>query len=252
MLKRIFLFVLMFAIILGCFTACGKKSDEELIERRIGSFVKAYNAGDLDKVIENLSYSERTEMQSYIKLIEGIGFSYSGVSGNLDMSAIFGIAMGSTVVNAKESVTVNIPENITATMIGKHNYIKYCMPFYTEFKEKLQDANIAVVTHLDGALKPLWDQIGASAIDGIDSFTPVPTGDTGVGEALSMWPEKRLLCNFPSSVHLESPEVVYGVAKKILEEGGHSGRLWIQISENVPKDVWKTSFPAILQAIRFS
>jgi len=30
---------------------------------------------------------------------------------------------------------------------------------------------------------------------------------------------------------------------------GYSGRLQIQVSENVPLDVWQTSFPIIIEAI---
>jgi len=144
---------------------------------------------------------------------------------------------------------VNIPENITAFMIGKEKYRKYCLPYYAKCKEKLGEANIAVVSHLDGDLRGIWEEIGMSAIDGIDSFTPPPTGDTSVREALAMWPDLRILCNFPSSVHICPQEEIYAAAKQILAEGGSSGRMWMQISENVPKDVWKTSFPPILQAI---
>jgi hypothetical protein len=34
-----------------------------------------------------------------------------------------------------------------------------------------------------------------------------------------------------------------------LEEGGRSGRLQIQISENMPPDAWRKSCPAIVRAI---
>ena len=37
---------------------------------------------------------------------------------------------------------------------------------------------------------------------------------------------------------------------KILEEAGHTGRLWIQISENVPPGAWRRSFPEIVRAIK--
>ncbi|MGI6705867.1 MAG: hypothetical protein ACOX6S_06275 [Clostridia bacterium] len=65
-----------------------------------------------------------------------------------------------------------------------------------------------------------------------------------------MWPEKRLMLNFPSSVHLAEPDAIYSQARQILEEAGHTGRLWIQISENVPPGVWKRSFPQIVRAIQ--
>jgi hypothetical protein len=37
---------------------------------------------------------------------------------------------------------------------------------------------------------------------------------------------------------------------EILSEAGHTGRLQIQISENVPPGVWRTSYPEIVRAIR--
>ena len=105
-----------------------------------------------------------------------------------------------------------------------------------------------VIVHMDGDLKPLWDMIPDTGIRGIDSFSPPPDNDTKVSEAVAMWPEMRILVNFPSSVHVAPPERIYEAAMEILEQGGHTGRLWIQISENVPPDRWKVSFPQIVRA----
>jgi hypothetical protein len=59
----------------------------------------------------------------------------------------------------------------------------------------------------------------------------------------------RLWINFPSSVHLCPYEDVRAQAEAILAAGGHTGRLQIQISENVPHGVWHTSLAAIADAI---
>ena len=144
---------------------------------------------------------------------------------------------------------VNITENITAPLIGKRLYREYCMPYYKAFKEKIHDLNITVYSHIDGELKGIWNEIKESAIDGIDSFTPTPTGDTTVAEALGIWENGRIMCNFPSSVHISSEEEIYDTAAQILKEGGHSGRMWIAISENVPKNAWRKSFKQIVRAI---
>lgn len=144
---------------------------------------------------------------------------------------------------------INIPENATAPLIGKKIYKESCMPYYKALKEKLGDANITVFAHFDGELKGIWDEVKASALDGIDSFTPVPTGDTTISEALSLWDHGRIMCNFPSSVHIAPEEEIYNTAKQILEDGGHSKRMWIAISENVPARAWKTSFTQISRAI---
>jgi hypothetical protein len=102
---------------------------------------------------------------------------------------------------------------------------------------------------MDGFLKPLWKDIANSKVGGLDSFTPTPDCDTSVAEALTLWPEKILQLNFPSSIHLQSPSEVRKVADEILSTAGHTGRLQIQISENVPLDVWRTTLPIIADAI---
>lgn len=142
------------------------------------------------------------------------------------------------------------PDNITAPIVGEKYFRQYCVPLYDELANILADRNIPVLVHMDGDLKPLWKAIGQSKIGGLESFSPPPSNDTTAKEALSMWPHMRLLLNFPSSVHLASPEQVYRTATQILEEAGHSGQLQIQISENVPPDVWRTSFPMIVKAIK--
>ena len=123
------------------------------------------------------------------------------------------------------------------------------MPFYDELADRLRDRGVPVFVHMDGDLKPLWNDIGASGVQGLDSFSPAPENDTPVSEAVAMWPEMRLFVNFPSSVHLRPASGVRAVAEQILEDGGHTGRLQIQLSENVPPSVWRTSLPAIAEAI---
>ena len=113
----------------------------------------------------------------------------------------------------------------------------------------LAEWEIPVFVHMDGDLKPLWNAIGASGVRGLDSFSPPPDNDTRPADAVALWPEMRLWLNFPSSVHLAEPEAIYQRALQILEEAGHTGRLQIQVSENVPPGVWRRSYPAIVRAI---
>jgi hypothetical protein len=145
---------------------------------------------------------------------------------------------------------VDIPDNITAPTIGVTNFRKYCLPLYQRLSEMLAEQDVKVFAHMDGDLRPLWDMIGESGLRGIDSFSPPPDNDTSAAEALAMWPQMRLFKNFPSSVHLAAPQAIYEATIEILEQAGRSGRLEIQVSENVPPGVWKTSYPQIVKAIR--
>ncbi len=144
---------------------------------------------------------------------------------------------------------VVIVDNITSSAIGPARFRKYCARLYDELAGMLADANRPVFSHMDGMLKPLWQDIARSRVGGLDSFTPTPDCDTPVKAAVEMWPEKRLWLNFPSSMHLAAPDQIRATADQILADAGHTGRLQVQISENVPLDVWRTSFPIIAEAI---
>ena len=143
-------------------------------------------------------------------------------------------------------------DNITAPIIGVKYFAEYCVPLYDEAAGMLEEKGIPLFVHMDGDLKPLWEAIGESRVLGLDSLSPPPDNDTSVADAARMWPEMRLLVNYPSSVHLAPPERVYETAARMLAEGGHTGRLQIQISENVPQDAWRRSYPEIVRAIEDS
>jgi len=144
---------------------------------------------------------------------------------------------------------VDFPDNITAPPIGRANFRRWCVPFYDELADMLAEKNVPVFVHMDGDLKPLAQDIAASKVRGLDSFSPQPDNDTSPAEAAAQWPEKRLFVNFPSSVHIAEPDAIYAQASRILAEAGHTGRLEIQVSENVPPGRWRTSFPQIVRAI---
>lgn len=145
---------------------------------------------------------------------------------------------------------VVFPDNITAPAIGERYFREYCLPYYAELADMLSDRDVPIYVHMDGDLKPLWSAIGDSRVLGLDSLSPPPDNDTSVGDAARLWPEMRLGVNFPSSVHLGSPDVIREAVERILSEAGHTGRLQIQISENMPRDGWRKSFPIIIEAIR--
>lgn len=150
------------------------------------------------------------------------------------------------IVRATDVPYIVFPDNITAPIIGERLFRQWCVPLYRAAADML---DVPVFVHMDGDLKPIWSAIGESGVRGIDSFSPPPDNDTSAGQAIEMWPEMRLFLNFPSSVHLASPAKIRQTAEEILAQAGHSGRLVIAISENMPPDAWKTSYPEIVKAI---
>ncbi len=143
------------------------------------------------------------------------------------------------------------PDNVTAPTIGERYFRQYCLPAYQDLADLLAAAglDLPIHNHMDGDLRPLWSAIRESPIRGLDSLSPPPDNDTSVADALALKPDLRAFPNFPSSVHLASPEAIHAKTWEMLDQGAASGRLWIQISENVPPGRWRVSYPAIAQAI---
>ncbi|NLG26322.1 MAG: hypothetical protein GX557_00295 [Chloroflexi bacterium] len=154
------------------------------------------------------------------------------------------------IVRQSPAPLIDFPDNITAPPIGRQRFAAYCVPLYNELADRVADRGMRIYVHMDGDLKPLWPEITASKVGGLDSFAPAPDNDTSVADAVRLWPDMRLWVNFPSSVHLRSAEGVRAEAETILAAAGHTGHLQIQISENVPLNRWRTSLPAIVDAIR--
>ena len=157
--------------------------------------------------------------------------------------------VGCAAADKVEIPYVVIGDNITAPLIGEPRFRQYCLPHYQHVAARFGEKGVPLYVHMDGDLKPLWDAVGESGVSGLDSFSPPPDNDTRVADAVALWPEMRLLINFPSSMHLAQPEAIYAAARQLLEEGGNTGRLQIQVSENTPPGAWKRSYPEIVRAI---
>jgi hypothetical protein len=145
---------------------------------------------------------------------------------------------------------VVVPDNLTAPLVGEPRFRRFILPYYRTIAARLAEKDIPMAVHMDGDLAPLWKAIGESGVKVIDSLSPPPDNDTSAAQAVALWPDIRLLLNFPSSVHLADEMTICRRACDILGQAGHTGRLQIQVSENTPPGAWRKSFPAIAGAIR--
>lgn len=141
---------------------------------------------------------------------------------------------------------VEFPENMTAPCIGEERFEKYCIPYYRRLKEMIGDTMLGI--HADGDVKILAPQIARSGLDFLESFSPPPDNDMPLSEAVKVWPNMSFFINFPSSVHLDTPEKIYETAMEIMKVC-QGRKMWIQASESVPPGVWKKSYPEIIRAV---
>ncbi len=152
-------------------------------------------------------------------------------------------------VAQSDSIYASIPDNITAAMTSPTLFRRFCLPYYQELSARLAERDVPLFCHMDGDLKPLWALIGQTGLRGLDSFSPHPDNDTSLAEAIALWPGMQLAINYPSSVHLYEPEGVRQITRDLLAQAGHTGRLMVQLSENVPPHRWRTTLPIIVEEI---
>ncbi len=103
MCKRIIAVFLILSLCLFVMSACNMpKTDEEMIESRINKFVKAYNSGDIDIVMECLDAKSRNAFKSAIS----IGNALIGKTGfGIDIADFFGLGVG--VFSDDDMITIS-------------------------------------------------------------------------------------------------------------------------------------------------
>ena len=103
---------------------------------------------------------------------------------------------------------------------------------------------------MDGILANLKEVIGETAIDIIEAFTPPPTGNLSLKEVRSLWKDKVVWINFPSSIHMSSPEEIRAHTTNLLQEAAPGDRFLIGVTENVPENVLERSLRTISQTLQ--
>jgi hypothetical protein len=153
------------------------------------------------------------------------------------------------VVAASPARYVWCPDNVTAFAISPAIFAKHFVPYYAELCDVMHAAGKKVYVHMDGALRPIADQIVALPIDIVEAFTPTPTGDLSLGEARALWHGKTVWINYPSSVHVESTRTIEETTEEMLASGPGKGLL-IGVTENVPEEHLERSLKAIARVVR--
>ena len=90
--------------------------------------------------------------------------------------------------------------NIDSILVSPSLFEKYHLPSYAKCAEILHAKGKILDVHMDGRLKALAELIAKSKVDLVEAFTPTPMGDLPINEALSLWKNKIIWINFPSTI----------------------------------------------------
>ena len=143
----------------------------------------------------------------------------------------------------------NYGGNVAPEILGPSGFEEYYLPHYNEAAEVFHAHGKLIGGHLDGNCGLLADLIARSALDYVEGFTPAPVTDMTMAQATSVWSDKALWINFPSSVHLQPAEQIAATARELLEATRDHGGFVISITEDVPAEHRQKSFRAIMDAV---
>ena len=148
------------------------------------------------------------------------------------------------------ALVAHLQENLTAEIIGPKRFREYVLPVYSEFAAILHEKGKLLAAHCDGGLKAVADELATCGLDIIEAFCPPPDGNLPLAEDRRLWPDKILWINFPSPLHLRSPEEIEAHVRSILQDVAPGDRFLFGITEDIPDGVWDVSLPAISSALQ--
>lgn len=139
--------------------------------------------------------------------------------------------------------------NLSGDLVGPAMFDELILPHFQAEAAIMHPTGKRLVNHMDGMLHSLLDSIGKCPVDVVEAFNPSPDGNVSVAEARAAWPEKAILINFPSSIHLAPPERVRQITIELLGQAAPGAGFIVGITENVPASVAEQSMGTIARAL---
>jgi hypothetical protein len=156
------------------------------------------------------------------------------------------------IIAKSPALYVNYGGNETSDLIGRERFKKYVLPLYNEAAEILHKHGKLIGAHLDGNNKIWADLLAQSKLDYIEAFSPSPDTDMSIQDAFSIWSNKVLWINFPSSLQLASIDKIKEMTKEIIDASMPDKSLIIGITETIPEDRWQENMLAISKVINYN
>ncbi len=153
------------------------------------------------------------------------------------------------IVAKSPAKVVQCGGNYSPEVLGKDRFMDFVLPHWEEVGAIFHEEGKMLGCHLDANNKLWAKEVGDSGLDWIEAFTPAPDTDLTLAEARKMWAGKVFYINFPSSVHVQSADVIAETTRQLLKESAPGDRFIIGITENVPDNRWRESFNTIMDTI---
>lgn len=164
----------------------------------------------------------------------------------LDVLTAFKLEEFRQAVKTKAPI-IKLWENLSIDTMGPRLFRKHLVSFYEKVFEILKGSDKKIVTHYDGKLKCIAEDIASLQIDGIDSLTPPPEGNMTIAEARQAWPKKFFWLHPTLSWFGLGLEELKANIRQMVRDAGPT-RFCLEISEDCPPN-WQETIPAVLEAL---
>jgi hypothetical protein len=131
--------------------------------------------------------------------------------------------------------------NVDSILVSPLMFQKYYSPSYSKFAEMLHEKGKFLSVHMDGRLRTLAKEIANSKVDIVEAFTPPPMGDLPLKSAITLWKNKSIWVNFPSTISTlpaHTPRIVKKYLIDYLESliPGERAALIVSTENRVPEE----------------
>lgn len=138
--------------------------------------------------------------------------------------------------------------NMTGDVVSPKMFETLIMPHFQAEADIMHRAGKITLNHMDGMLDSLVDTIARCPVDVVEAFNALD-GNVSLKRAREAWKGKALSINFPSSIHLTSPERIRQTTIDILRDVAPGNGFVMGITENVPSRVMDRSFTVIAETL---
>lgn len=133
---------------------------------------------------------------------------------------------------------INFGDCVHSGLLSPKLFLKYILPAYQLFSDKLHAGKKFVHAHWDGDVRPLLPYIQDTGLDGIEAITPVPQGDVELDEMRSAlgdnmflidgipallfeesYSEQELIDCTKNIIELFAPNLILGISDEISYNG---------------------------------
>jgi len=184
-------------------------------------------------------------------------FNYFLVDYPEKMKKLLDIMTEKTLTAAKLSMEAPgyvrlIPENSGTRLVSPSQFKEHCLPVLQEFSKLSRLNDKKLLMHACGHLKLLMPMIAQSGIDGIESLSSPPTGDTEPEYARELMGDEAVFFGGIDPVEFQSlkSDILAVRVEQVIERNKDNPRFVLMPSDSTPPNVPMENYKVVIETLK--